>query len=134
MNERYQELFDRAVQGILTQGCPSFLVEKSYGIPSGGCAYRGVNGSKCAIGHLLTDEQIKEYNIKEGSSPEEFPSKLISEFIPDMSCCAVLEFMMDLQNMHDKSTSSNDFLKEFRIQADDFAEKWNLNKNVLGQG
>lgn len=126
----YQELFDRAVQGILTQGCPSLQNPE-------GCAYRGVNGSKCAIGHLLTDEQMKEYDIKEGTSPEMFPGKLLRELLPNMSYCSNLEFLMDLQDVHDKSSHSdvdaNEFLKNFRMRAGKFAEKWNLNKKVLEQ-
>lgn len=138
MNERYQKLFDKAVQGILAQGCPSLgYVEDSYGKPGGGCAYRGVNGSKCAIGHLLTDEQMKEYDIKEGTSPEMFPGKLLRELLPNMSYCSNLEFLMDLQDVHDKSSHSdvdaNEFLKNFRMRAGKFAEKWNLNKKVLEQ-
>lgn len=48
-----QELFDRVATHLLTQGEQSF----DEGI---GCAYRGENGKKCAIGCLIPDEWYSE--------------------------------------------------------------------------
>jgi hypothetical protein len=44
-----QELFEKAVNGLLAQGVPSYDSSRS-------CMYRGLNGTKCAIGHLIPDE------------------------------------------------------------------------------
>lgn len=41
-----QEVFDKVARHLLTQGCRSI---------SGGCAYRGEGGRKCAIGCLIED-------------------------------------------------------------------------------
>ncbi len=43
-----QEVFNKVVRGLHLQGGPS--------IGDGGCLYRGPNGRKCGIGHLITDE------------------------------------------------------------------------------
>jgi hypothetical protein len=45
-----QKLFDNSVYPLIEQGKPSLLGE------DGSCAYRGVDGAKCAIGMLITDE------------------------------------------------------------------------------
>ena len=52
MNFTNQELFDKAYKAIIAQGEPSLR-----GTDDGrGCAYRGDNGTSCAIGHLLSPE------------------------------------------------------------------------------
>lgn len=44
-----QEIFDVAVTGLLKQGKKSMQT-------TGACAYRGVEGCKCAVGFLIKDE------------------------------------------------------------------------------
>jgi hypothetical protein len=44
-----QELFEKAINGLLQQGTVSY-------IQGTGCMYRGLNGTKCAVGHLIPDE------------------------------------------------------------------------------
>lgn len=54
-----QELFDRSVKGLINQK----FVRSADG--SGHCMYRGPNGTKCAIGHLIEDsEYVKEMEGK----------------------------------------------------------------------
>lgn len=49
-----QELFEKAARGLLAQdGRSTRSNEKGEVL---GCAYRGPNGRKCAIGHLIPDE------------------------------------------------------------------------------
>lgn len=50
-----QEVFDTVAKHLLTQKSKSVM--DFHGIPS--CAYRGENGTKCAAGCLISDE---EYN------------------------------------------------------------------------
>lgn len=58
------------------------------------CAYRGDSGTKCAIGHLLTDE---EYTPEmEGST---IHGALLGRFLRNDS--AMLDFLEELQNIHD---------------------------------
>ncbi len=47
-----QEIFDIVTTGLLTQG-------KASESKDGGCAYRGEDGCKCAIGFLISDEQYR---------------------------------------------------------------------------
>jgi hypothetical protein len=55
-----QDIFDQALAGIRKQGRPS--------MDGGGfCLYRGPGGTKCAVGHLLTDAEYERY--MEGRSP-----------------------------------------------------------------
>lgn len=45
-----QEAFDKAVAGVRAQGYQLSLDEKT------NCMYRGPNGLRCAVGHLIPDE------------------------------------------------------------------------------
>jgi hypothetical protein len=49
-----QEIFDKALQGVRAQGGGSW--RHDFGAHAGYCAYRGDDGSKCAVGHLILDE------------------------------------------------------------------------------
>lgn len=50
-----QELFDRAVVGVIEQG------EKSCNPRHGTCEYRSQSGLKCTVGHLISDEVYATY-------------------------------------------------------------------------
>lgn len=59
-----QKYFDKAVAGLASQG----FVQSTGTSMFGDCAYRGINGLKCAVGHLIDDSEYDpEY---EGSSVE----------------------------------------------------------------
>lgn len=47
-----QEIFDKVYMELLKQKVPS--------MHNGRCLYRGPNGTKCAIGHLIPDELYDE--------------------------------------------------------------------------
>lgn len=47
-----QEIFDKVIKHLYTQ--------KVQAIRDGDCAYRGENGTMCAVGCLLTDEEYDE--------------------------------------------------------------------------
>lgn len=49
-----QQIFNRSRNHLLKQNCQSLDPE------SGGCLYRGPNGAKCGIGHLITDDEYNE--------------------------------------------------------------------------
>lgn len=48
-----EEMIDKAVRGLAGQGWAKSRRERL-------CAFRGFGGLKCSVGHLVTDEQIKE--------------------------------------------------------------------------
>lgn len=55
-------MFDKAVAGLAAQG---FEQSKD---AYGGCAYRGEDGRKCAMGHCITDDQYLRINEGEAAS------------------------------------------------------------------
>jgi hypothetical protein len=62
-----QQIFDIVIVALRAQGCPSYRLPISVSPqkPIAGCLYRGPNGAKCAIGHLIRDEDYKpEFEMK----------------------------------------------------------------------
>jgi hypothetical protein len=51
--EQKQAYFDAAVAGLASQGFTRAVHD------GGSCAYRGVGGKKCALGHLIPDERYE---------------------------------------------------------------------------
>lgn len=83
-----QEMFDRAVKGLASQGW-----ERSLGA-GGKCSYRGVDGRRCAVGWLLDDEDVDGFaQVPYGGLPSHVRSKLGG----DTHYC----FVGHLQNAHD---------------------------------
>lgn len=121
MTKALQEAFDTATAGVIAQGGISLCQDENT------CAYRGIDGKKCAIGHLLSDEQIQKYSIREGLTPGKFPSALVHELLPGIQSGQAVEFLDDLQNMHDTCTGSN-FVQTFKRLANEIADKWDLKK------
>jgi len=116
-----QEIFNKAYLGLKSQGFQrsfgSYFVEK---IPNVGCLYRGPNGRKCAVGHLIPDEAYSE--TLEGRRAD---SLLV---VSAMGFCAVNvidgagDFLTKLQRCHDEceepETMKNNLI--------DFARSHNL--------
>ena len=126
-----QNMFDTAVKGIIKQGKPSIV--KKHGGP-GVCRYRGRNGLKCAIGHLITDSKY--------SAKLEGISLLGNNLDGGVAIDRILEaanidprdqfFAANLQHLHDGCPSFGDgFLTEFKKSARRFAEAHNLSTKVL---
>jgi hypothetical protein len=127
--------FDKAVGAVVAQGKPSMNKTS--------CLYRGPGGTKCALGHMLTDEQLKEFSIKEGSTPEHWDDDLIRQLLPCEHMATAQNFMMLLQDAHDdagrnelpvfafESLQGLDFVEAFLIQANEVAETYGLAPFVL---
>lgn len=116
-----QAAFDKAVMGIVTQRGRSTLSDDATT-----CAYRGDNGRKCAVGHLISNDQMFRFQIKEGQTPDKFPSALIREILPGIPTGHAVEFLEDLQNAHD-SPAGVSFLESFKEEVVCLANKWGLN-------
>ena len=122
-----QQAFDTACKGILAQGRASVDEDNR-------CAYRGLYNCKCAVGHLITDD----------------------EYSPDFENCAVLGlrhngklpkrlhglvvfsyragFLQDLQDIHDQNRYANGdhvFIHHFRQDAYKLAARYKLSAAVL---
>ncbi len=119
-----QEIFNQAYLGLKSQG---FQKSMNTGVDGIGisCAYRGENGLKCAVGHLLQDEEYD--SLYEGTSVdglcrgtfvnEEFSEELNNKrkaFInrinlsDDESADGDAAFLDFLQSAHDNSVDSVD--------------------------
>lgn len=88
-----QDVFDRVVAHAREQGRRSML-------PTGSCAYRGEDGTKCFIGALITDEayerglecqRVDSYEVREALA-----ASGVSVDSPDEEA-----FLVALQRIHD---------------------------------
>lgn len=114
-----QEMLDKATQNIITQGCQSLC--------ENGCAYRGDNGTKCAVGHLISDEQIIKYNIKEGAAVHCLCSDLFEELAPNGKPELVMNFLKELQEARDSfDERKGDFVEFFIEKANEVANRYGL--------
>jgi hypothetical protein len=120
MESILQAIFDKACAGVIAQRGQSMMIGDN-----STCAYRGEGGKKCAIGHLLSDEQIEMYGVKEMDNPERFVSELVNELVPGVQTSMAVEFLTDLQDAHDNSHGGG-FVSDFKYRANLVAQKWNL--------
>lgn len=84
------------------------------------CAYRGENGTKCAVGCLIPDD--KYYPAIEGIT---YTNSLIVTLLPEMEYTFLLR---ELQLVHDKSNPS-----DWAVELSSLAVTFNLNADVLGE-
>ena len=117
-----QSVFDTATSAIILQGMRSEGKDKDGELM---CLYRGPYGTKCAVGFLLSDADISDYEILENTNPHDFPSDLIEKLVPDTDVETGKEFLLELQSAHDMA--SGDFVKDFTWRANEVAAKYKLN-------
>lgn len=113
-----QEAFDKAYKGIVAQGRGSSNDWQ--------CLYRGDGGTKCAVGQLLSDEQITRYGIRNSQGVSELAPELLDELLPCDSKAGV--FLSELQDAHDQATwcAVPNFIEAFKLRAADVAKKYEL--------
>ena len=109
-----QELFNRSVAGLAGQDfIRSFDISKR-GFVGNGCVYRGPNGTKCAIGHLIPDEKYNplvdsgQYDTKEVCEKAGLPVLHYSD-----------TFYGQLQECHDQGVVPQEmrrYLRDFGIR------------------
>ena len=119
-----QEIFDKVASHLIAQGKQSLRTTNQQWNDQG-CAYRGDNGTMCAAGCLIPDEEYKpEF---EGRSWTK-----IQEKIPSLASLASKEsdLIGVLQNLHDSYVdwSSKDSLKE---ELRNVACRFNLSTDIL---
>ena len=106
MNTR--ELLSKAINSVINQGRQS--------ITNSGCAYRGPDGVKCAIGHLISDEfynpRIEGDGIQTyGSSVREMVEESIGRELTEDE----FMYLTALQNAHDRASQTG-FVDEFCLR------------------
>lgn len=99
-------MFNIAYKGIVGQGGPSVNA-------FGSCEYRGPNGLKCAIGHLIKDKEYDEswegYNLYS------------SAINLDMETSSKkFKFIAKMQSIHD------DIGREYKSDLQEFMEKFKI--------
>lgn len=114
--EAKQQLFDRAVAGLANQGFQQSLDETQ-----DTCAYRGSEGMRCAMGHVLPDDKYRpEFegkNAKDlmishtvGDEPELTVYDLLQVPVSEARQVdehEIINFLYELQNCHDSVYSLN---------------------------
>lgn len=112
-----QEIFNKAVLGVIEQGKPSKFNSEV-------CAYRGPDGTKCAVGFLITDGFISPKMNHQGLRDHEHIWGAVLASNPGKEISR--EMLVDLQDAHDTAAYCEDFLYNFQEQAKAVAQKWNL--------
>jgi hypothetical protein len=99
-----QEILDIVAPALINQGC------QSYSTSLNTCVYRGPNGTKCAVGHLIPDEiyndDMEGLNVKSLSGIDGVP-----EYFRDNK---ILKFLSDLQMLHDDIDSWHNIRKSLK--------------------
>lgn len=93
-----QEVFDKAVGGLLTQGCQSLK-----GGNKNECMYRGDNGTKCAVGHLIDDDNYRPNVEGHNIYAKEVQVALLASRV-DITDDEIFELLQSLQRIHDESS------------------------------
>ncbi len=128
-----QEIFDKTTNAIIAQGGPSLTrkVER-------GCAYRGVNGRKCAIGHLIPDE-LYDKDIEGGGFQallDEHP-ELATHFKTISTDKKAPRLLESLQYAHDAAVvdSSEYYFDSYKREIVAVAERFGLSlENIQWPG
>lgn len=118
-----QEMFDKAVRGVIDQGGPSIKFIKGHPI----CVYRSGDGKKCAIGQLIPDDMYDP-------EMERAPLCSVFEGAGFTQLDGVdFDFVAALQRVHDISARDvySPFMPNFIERAKNFAADWGLDDGVL---
>jgi hypothetical protein len=103
-----QEAFDTALEGVFRQGCRS-----NDGLT---CQYVGPGGTRCAVGHLLTDAEVETF--RGNSLPVYRVLTGLDAPIPVSLSGLGAAFLTCLQNAHDATLDGlsfrNNYLKTMR--------------------
>ena len=93
-----QEIFSKVATHLLTQSKRSCYPRQS-GEGDGYCAYRGSNGTSCAVGCLIADEH---YDPEiEGGAATSIPARLALSASGVPITNETLNLLTKLQNLHD---------------------------------
>ena len=122
-----QAIFDKVTTHLLTQNQPAKRVLKSYD-NAAECAYRGENGTQCAVGCLIADEDYTP--AMEGGAPTGHTAAcdLVRAALERSLGCPLdgedLQFLRRLQNVHDEN-GPGDWSQELEAVAETYALAFN---------
>lgn len=90
-----QEIFNKVFLGLKSQEFRQSVNEHNV------CQYRGEDGLKCAVGHLIPDEiYIKEWD-EHTTLADSLPPDVYDSMGIRADFGASVDFLMELQNIHD---------------------------------
>jgi hypothetical protein len=120
--QKMQDIFNRACAGVIQQG------ERA--AENGNCRYRLPKDGqilKCAIGHILSDDQIREHQVTDSINPWGFSYALTKELLGDMLHNDARHFLIDLQRCHDLTAGYGSvFVESFKEKANSVARQYEL--------
>lgn len=111
-----QRTFEYALKALRKQGRRAGYYEGG----SGPCRYLSASGARCAVGLMLTEEQLQNVPVNGGSVVGHNKAYFASIFGENK-----LKFLNDLQQVHDHSSARN-FIEDLERMAQSFAEKYGL--------
>lgn len=141
--ELIQRIFEDTTISLLKQGSPSLGPDPD---PEADdpketmCLYRGQDGKKCAIGHLIDDdfysEGLENHTV---SSLRVWPSivrsiqKKYNTDVDDesMDGMTIMSFFSDIQKAHDEDLRRNVF--EYKIKISQIGKKYDLSTSFMAE-
>lgn len=126
--ERRQDHFNKAYLGVIAQGEPA-TTPSSYGSSGLRCVYLTDNGSKCAVGHILTEEELRKYGSVMGGVSDLW-NDMYSRGDADYEhpFYADGSFYSAMQERHDDlmGYSGPEFVEAFKQEMREFAKIYEL--------
>ena len=122
-----QHTFDVIAAHLLIQGQPSTgitISQSGSGKVSIGCAYRGDNGMRCAVGFCISNENYHAEMEGKSAHAEIVRNAIGPEYCNDK------EFLGELQSIHDNPLS-NDSYCTWADELRDFAENHQLDSSIV---
>ncbi len=116
-----QEIYNKVKAALLEQGCQS--IDDSGESDTGTCMYRGSDGKKCGIGHLILDEHYSPELEGKGCHTMDVIAALRASGI-DPKDHTDTDFLIRLQGAHDYVDT--DFVPEFTERMARVAKEYNL--------
>lgn len=110
-----QRIFEFALRHIREQGRGALNT-------SGACVYRAQDGAKCAVGAMLSDEDMALFGISEGITVVNYRAR----FKAIVPARRKLDLLQSLQEAHDSYASSTNFLPLFETRMKDVAAAYGL--------
>lgn len=111
-----QEMFDTAVKGLAEQNFKRSIA------PNRACVYRSQDGKRCALGHILTDDDVRVLGGVHGGTIEGESATSLLVHSKENVPVEKQAFLEDLQCAHDYAENAIDM----RIRLQQLGEKYDL--------
>lgn len=128
-----QRIYEFALRHRRKQQRPGTIAENSTA-----CAYRGPNGLKCAVGAMLTDEQMQEYGIDNKASVTDGAEEAFKKLIGADRTGKKFKLLSEIQMAHDRATvdyragGSTAFMAQIERKFEQVAQQFGLTYKAPG--